>query len=173
MPYRHDTDATITTLSLSTSARVALCRSASRFGSMALLFSTYRPRLKDSGTYMEKCETKSSTLWVSRRYARSSLATCAARVLFGTTTSVGLSRAILSMTLATTKVLPVPVAPRRHVYLASWSLERCSMHCAMAVGWSPAGAKGARSFPGTRAWVSSEAAVAHKRRDDDRDISSR
>ena len=140
---------------------------------MALLFSTYRPRLNDSGTYMEKCETKSSTLWVSRRYARSSLATCAARVLFGTTTSVGLSRAILSMTLATTKVLPVPVAPRRHVYLASWSLERCSMHCAMAVGWSPAGAKGARSFPGTRAWVSSEAAVAHKRRDDDRDISSR
>ena len=122
MPYRHDTDATITTLSLSTSARVALCRSASRFGSMALLFSTYRPRLKDSGTYMEKCETKSSTLWVSRRYARSSLATCAARVLFGTTTSVGLSRAMVSMTLATTKVLPVPVAPRRHVYLASSSL---------------------------------------------------
>ena len=165
MPYRHDTDATTTTLSLSTSALVARCRNASRLGSTALLFSTYLPRLKDSGTYKEKWETKSSTLWVSRRYARSSLATCAASVLLGTTTNVGLSRAIVSMTLATTKVLPVPVAPLRHANRALSSLK-CLTQSAIAVGWSPAGANGARN-DGIDGALSSEASadVVAARRD--------
>ena len=115
-PYKHDTEATITTSSLSTKDFVARCLSAYKFLSIALRFSTYRPFENDSGTYREKCETKSSTRFVSLRYPRSSRATCAARVLFGTTTSVGLGVSFvnLSITFATTKVLPVPVAPRKH-----------------------------------------------------------
>ena len=57
-PYKHDTDATITGVRFvdfaSTRARVARCLSASKSGSTADLFSTYRPPLQLSGMYTEK-----------------------------------------------------------------------------------------------------------------------
>jgi len=103
----------------------------------------YLPFEYDSGTYTEKCDTNNSTRCVSPRYARSSLATCAASVLFGTTTNAGLSS--VANTFATTYVFPVPVAPRKHTNLRSRSPSNRA-HASIAPGWSPDGANGARTL---------------------------
>jgi|TARA_B100000683_G_scaffold275737_1_gene327457 hypothetical protein len=103
----------------------------------------YLPFEYDSGTYTEKCDTNNSTRCVSPRYARSSLATCAASVLFGTTTNAGLSS--VANTFATTYVFPVPVAPRKHTNLRSRSPSNRT-HASIAPGWSPDGANGARTL---------------------------
>ena len=49
------------------------------------------------------------------------------------------------MTRAMVKVLPVPVAPRRHATLRA-SSRRSSTHRAIAEGWSPEGANGETTY---------------------------
>ena len=67
--------------------------------------------------------------------SRSSLANCAASVLFGSMTRVG--RCSFSASQAIVAVLPVPVAPSSTVSFSPARIRRSI--AAMACGWSPAG----------------------------------